>query len=166
MVVLPFGYRHPDALETLETLVPGRLRNNRKLHAYLKANSTGQNIPFDGASMEKLFKLIVRGLMWHHWKLYINNETHSIRYSLLNANVAFTRSFEEAFMRCPTREHVSEVVGNGAFCYEGKQEIDDPTRSIWRFSIFGDLVFGEGANSEPMPTRVVVMTGPKEAMDR
>lgn len=158
--VVPFGGRHADAPETLASLVPGRLYRNRKLHQHLAANSTGQNIPFDGSSLERLFTLIARGLIWHHWKLYLNDEHHSIRCFVIGSDM-----FDEVFSRCHAAEHFIAIVGNGTFAYEGKRNTQDPARTIWRFSVFGGLVLSAIEDARPVQTRIVVMTRPKAEMD-
>ena len=85
--VLPFGGRHPQAVEALQSGVPPRLAKNRKLQRKL-ANTmepawvregTGlfqptSMISFDGAQLEELLKYIARGLAWHHWNLYLGRE--------------------------------------------------------------------------------------------
>jgi len=163
MTVVPFGGQHADALETLAALVPGRLSGNRKLHRQLAAGHTGKNIPFDGAKLEQLFTFIARGLLWFHWKVYLRDNTHSIRCFVVTPTG--TQFFNEQLFSKNSREHVNVVLGIDTIRYEGKQAVDDPALSIWRFSVYGGLVLSENAESGAVETRIIVITGPKAAMN-
>src|SRR5207302_2645637 len=92
--VVPFGGQHGDALETLVSLVPGRLKKNRKLQQQLSAHHVEENLPFDGVILERLLMLIARGLLWHHWKVYLNDGTHSIRCLITGSAIC-----DEMFLR-------------------------------------------------------------------
>jgi len=76
--VFAFGGRHPDAFENLDIWARRKLEKDAKLHRQLAAGYTETSVPLDWKKVEALFRLIVRGLIWHHWKVYIDNETHSL----------------------------------------------------------------------------------------
>src|SRR5579863_3007413 len=77
--VLPFGGRHGAAMENLATQVPKRLRRNAKLHRELadelhySPDQLGPDmaIGFKGEYVEQLFGMIAKGLLWHHWRTYL-----------------------------------------------------------------------------------------------
>jgi len=93
--VLPFGGRHADASANLASMVPKRLGKNARLHRRLIAgqqivsapDKEGEfeetiAIPFEGEKLEQLFSMIVRGLVWHHWRVYLADgyavQTHTV----------------------------------------------------------------------------------------
>src|SRR5205823_5428004 len=88
---------------------------------------------------EELFGFIVKGLVWHHWKIYLSSE-------YLVKVIALTQEGEDAFeQRILNREahpYVSMDLGKGTFLYEGIQDIDSPAVTAWRFSIYGGLKLG------------------------
>jgi hypothetical protein len=159
--VLPFGGRHPDALENLVTLVPKRLRKNAALHRQL-AEEPDENVPVESGQLEKLFALIARGLAWHHWKIYLNEGEHSVRAVVLTAVGALDPLFSQ-----PARDCVSESIGGGTFCYEGRQGVDDPNLTIWRFSVYGGLLLSESGAPKPAGTSgIIAVVGPHELIEQ
>lgn len=156
--VLPFGGRHPDALENLVSMVPKRLRKNVALHRQLAGHSE-ENVPIEGHLLEKLFVLIARGLAWYHWKIYLNDGQHSIRAAVLTP--VGTQVFKHWLAGQNGRNCVNESLGNGTFRYEAKQGMDDPTLTIWCFSIYGGLLFSEDGGPKPVAgSEIIAITGP------
>jgi len=122
--ILPFGGRHIDARSNLE-LVPKRLDKNAKLRRLL---ATGRRrvwskeksdlyvptvtLPIKQGCIEQLFGFIVKGLVWHHWRIYLPAEC-------VVKVTALTQDGEEAFeQRILNREghpYVSIDLGNGTF---------------------------------------------------
>lgn len=158
--VLPFGGRHPDASTNLALLAPKRLRGNLKLHRQLSERFTGNSIPIDGEKLEQLFGLIARGLVWYHWKVYINQETHRVRSVTVTPSGA--QALDDFIFKRNARDRVSKNIGNGAFIYEGLEATDDPALTFWRFSIYGGLVVATGASSEPLASQFIAFTFPKK----
>jgi hypothetical protein len=84
--ILGFGGRHADASANLIQMVPGRLVKNLALHRRL-SNGLGRiwaqegnlvvpvTLPIDSDKIGELFRFIVKGLMWHHWKVLLGPET-------------------------------------------------------------------------------------------
>jgi hypothetical protein len=172
--VLPFGGQHPTSLENLESMVPKRLRNNAKLHRELAAGQQkvltqtpgGERrhtltVPLDGRRLDELFAMIVRGLVWYHWQVYLDNrykvQTHSVtRFG--------ERFFDEYLFKLNARNRVRGNPGGGAFTYEGAQAVDDSGITIWRFDIYGGLVSCEDPTKpETMGSQTVVITAPEAA---
>jgi len=141
-------------------MVPKRLAKNAKLHRELAAGlakSDGSSIPLDSACLEKLFRMIAQGLAWHHWKVRLRDQHASLASIFHDIGTLF---FEQPFSNWNTREQVSENLGEGTFVYEGKQATDYPEMTVWRFWMYGGVVFG-GDVTLPGPASVAIaVTGP------
>jgi len=166
--VLPFGGRHEGAKANLGTMVPKRLRKNRKLTIRLAeeavrvwSEESGKlwvptmALPIDPASLESLFALIARGLIWYHWRTYLTLE-HCVKAFLL------TRTKEQLFDQyLLPRAPVKADLGNGTFVYEGVQGEDCPQLSVWRFSAFGGVkLVGAPKTPNEISSRIGVLTAP------
>lgn len=173
--VLPFGGRHPDGLKNLQDNVPGRLEKNLRLHRELAEGrarviieeTAGQalqllTVPFDGKILERLFRFIVKGLVFHHWGATLGDK-HGVRV------ITITPTGQEAFavfLGINTRRQVSNDLGNGAFRYEGGQG-DYPELTVWRFSIYGGLVMAGDPNApHEIATGIGAMTATKDFLAR
>lgn len=170
--LLPFGGRHRDALATLETMVPKRLRKNARLHRKL-AQELGTawsqecgglylpvlTLPIDIGRLERLFSLIVKGLLWHHWQTYITRD-YFVKVSLLTK--AEEKFVDERFFSLSARARVEVNLGNDTFSYEGIQGVDCPQVTVWRLCVYGGVRFGGDAEApSQVSSRVGVVTGPK-----
>jgi hypothetical protein len=148
--VLPFASHHPVASKLLETRVPERLGRNRKLHREL---ATGQRhimmrgdgtvtprmtIPFEGPKLAALFRMIVRGLVAHHWSVLIPQDYHVGAGILTETGDAFMR---ELFLKNSSQQ-IAANLSNGLVLYEGVQAVDNPALTIWRFQLYGGTQFG------------------------
>lgn len=172
--VLPFGGRHADASENLAVQVPKRLEKNVKLHRELMAgqqvvSAPGDRgsaeetiaIPFDGEKLEQLFSMITRGLLWYHWRVYLEDgyrvQTHTVTAHGMEM-------CEETLFRKNARNRVREEIGGGTFAYEGAQAFDDPAISVWKFSVYGGLASYEtDISPQSLGSHLVSMTGPAAA---
>jgi hypothetical protein len=171
MAVLPFGGRHESAKANLETMVPRRLEENRKLLRQL-AEGTGaawseegegllvpaMTLPIEPARLESFFALVARGLVWHHWRTYLTKAHSVAAYQLAAAG-------DQLFDRFLSANAMGTVVGadlgHGACVYEGAQGVDCPQVSIWRFSAFGGVKLGGDPTAlDATSSRVGVLTGP------
>jgi hypothetical protein len=157
--VLPFGGRHPDALENLVSMVPKRLGRNAKLRRQLAEDGNKDGIPIDAEQIETLFALVARGLAWFHWQIYLD-ESQSSRAVVLSA--FGVEKFKEIVFRRVGRSCTSKNLANSTFGYEGKQALDDPTTTIWRFSVYGGLFFLSSGEVVPpaASSEIFAMTGP------
>lgn len=173
--LLPLGGRHESAKANLETMVPKRLRENRKLCKRLAEGAIGvwseerkglwipaMALPIDTAPLESLFAFVARGLIWHHWRTYLTEE-HSVGVILLTESGE--RLFDRFLLGVALRVPVSANLGGGTFIYEGVQGIDCPQLSMWRFSAFGGVKLG-GDPKVPNVTssRIGVVTGPTQVV--
>ncbi len=159
-VVLAFGGRHSHAAENLSTMVPKRLAKNAKLHRELAAGlakSGGTTIPFHHEHLDKLFEMIAKGLAWHHWRVRLESGHSAIASTFYDAGEWF---FEQMLAKMNTPHRVSADFGDGTFAYQGVQATDCPELTIWRFWMYGGVVFG-GAPKLPGPTSLAIaVTGP------
>lgn len=160
MVVLAFGGRHRDAIENLMTMVPKRLNKNPKLRAELAAafeQSGGTTMPIDHVPLERLFALIARGLLWHHWQTVLGPGYSAIASMFADARKTF---FAQMLNKWNTPNCVTGNLGEGTFCYEGAQVTDCVQMSIWRLSMYGDIVFGGDPNVPGPSSLAVAVTSP------
>lgn len=161
-VVLAFGGRHKDAAGNL-SMVPKRLLKNAKLHRELAAGFDGETIPFDPSRLEKLFAMIARGLAWYHWQVLLG-DAHSATASIFNdAGKAF---FDQALSKWNTPRRVTGNLGDGTFSYEGAQATDCPEATIWKFSMYGAVVFGGDPNVPGPASLTIAVTGPADFIQR
>ena len=165
MAILGFGGRHPDALANLDTLVRKRILKNAKLHSELAAGlaqSDGTAIPIDHTRLEKLFALIARGLLWHHWRMLLGPNYSAIAGVFSVPGESFLNQAFKEWNTSPKR--VSRNLGEGTFRYDGAQATDSPQTTIWRLSIYGGILFG-GDPAGP-GSLVAAVTGPDTLIQR
>lgn len=175
--VLPFGGRHADASVNLASMVPKRLGKNIKLHRHLRdgqrivcvPDKEGKDeettaIPFDGEKLEQLFSMIVRGLIWYHWRAYLE-DAYMVRTHTVTA--LGLRHYEEKLFSKNVRARVIGNLGNGTFVYEGVQGVDDVALTVWKLAVYGGLAaYEDETASEALGSHLVSMTGPSAAFSR
>ncbi len=174
--VLPFGGRHIDAKTNLSVNVPSRLNKNKKLTRHLEGNrgyldcdpTTGENgrtltLPFDGEKYVKLFEFILKALVWHHWGLYISQDT--IVYS-----TSLSKFGEELFekhifsLRCENR--IINVLGKNTFRYTGIQIPEDKQTTLWLFEVYNGFVTAEDTSfTKEYSDCTLAMSGDKKTID-
>jgi hypothetical protein len=172
-VVVPFGGRHPDALVVLETMVPPRLAKNAKLHRKLAAYRsdtwarTGSGLmirkmalPFDSTALQDYFAYAVRGLLWHHWSMYLPEDSF---VDAMCITAAGERIIEHQ-LSLNARARVSENLGNGTIAYRAAQGIDRPDVSVWQFKLYGGIVLaGDPTSPDEDTTTIAAFTAPRRA---
>lgn len=157
--VLPFGGRHPDASVNLSTMVPKRLEKNAKLHRELAvglAASGGVSVPLHPERIEKLFAMIAQGLAWYHWGVTLGKD-HAATSSVFHDSGK--QFFDQMFSCWNTPKRVSENLGSGTFAYQGAQATDDPQSTVWRFSMYGGVLFGGDPRLPGSSSLAVAVTG-------
>jgi len=172
--VMLFGGRHPDAAANLQKDGPRRLAKNQKIHRELARGSSriwtrepsglvvrALTVPIDGEKAEKLAGFIVRGLMWHHWKIVLGPDCFVDVLSLTGRGQAFF----ERYRTMRARDRVRGDIGNGALIYEGLQGTDNPQVSVWELSILGGVKM-TNVDDTDCTSRFGVMTGPQSIKDR
>ncbi len=150
-------------------MVPSRLEKNRRLHRRLGqgkgriwAEHGGllvptMTLPVAGEQLINLFKWITRGLVWFHWRVRL---THDHELTVLTLTKAGEEIFDRQFA-LKAANLAQQDLKNGTFYYEGAQAGDDPAVTIWRFSIFGGVQFGDPDVPGEVASRIGVMTGPR-----
>jgi hypothetical protein len=170
--VLPFGGRHPDALVNLSEMVEPRLAKNKKLHRHLSQNSSrvwtrtesrlharSMALPFEPERVVELFKLVVRGVLFHHWNLRLTDD-HFCEVRLLASD---GQEIFDRFMRMRSKATVTENLGNATVIYEGIQGLDSEIISVWRFSLYGGFVLVDPGEEA---IQIGALTGPKRVAER
>lgn len=165
---LPFGGLHKDAAVNLKTMVPGRLKNNVRLHRELKEGSSYQWVMedglfvrrkifyFDAAKLNALFRYITKGLLWWHWEVLLSPE------DFVDARTVCKPEEEAYFNILREGSPVNVSVGEGTFSYEGVPVIDNPKASAWKFSIYGGVRFADRRNPDEEHSLIWALTAPKE----
>lgn len=118
-------------------------------------------LPVDAEQLLNLFKWIVKGLVWHHWRVRLT-DAHDI------TAVTLTKAGEELFDRqfnLNAAASVERTFGNGTFWYQGAQGVDLPEVTIWRLALYAGIHFGDPTVPGEVATRVGVMTGPRSIRD-
>ena len=152
LTVLPFGARHDAAGRTLAELVPGRLRKNASLHRglldawnrqwrgeYAPRGISPMTLPLDSRKVTKLCEYIMIGLAWHHWRADLA-PPNQVRAEFFHP--AGAAAFETLFANPRWGERLDVAIGAGTFVYRAAQDLNEPSRSIWRFSIYGMVMGG------------------------
>jgi len=169
--ILPFGGRHPDALENLETMVPKRLQKNAKLHQKLLESrgtrwsqfgallTPSSTLPIDSGRFERLFQFVVRGLIWHHWKVYLTSPNI---VEVATPTEVGARFFDK-FFGLDKCERVRASIGDGTFVYEGVHDVRCPEITAWRIWMYGGLHLAEGNEpEEEVSSQINIVTRPPD----
>jgi hypothetical protein len=160
--ILPFGGRHGDAARNLE-MVPRRLEKNRRLHQELAQrrgdiwikdidgiDRSSMTLPFDRKKFLELCSLIIKGLVWHHWKVLLSDEHHFVKCVMCSPEDY--QLVDTSIFRMQAKNRVTEDYGAGTFTYTGIQGIDCPQLTFWWLDIYGGIQFG-GILLRPMNLR-------------
>jgi hypothetical protein len=172
--VLPFGGRHADAAANLQGKVPRRLAKNLALHRKLAAGMSRvwtreagvylptSTVPFEPEKLNELFAFIAKGLAWHHWGVLVSTPDTAVFAGLLNgAGEHLLKSW-----MAPARVRVTGNPGGGTFSYEGVQASDNPSMTIWLFSVYGGArLSGDPDAPDEEVSKVGAVSGSKRFMD-
>lgn len=99
----------------------------------------GMTIPLDGRALEVLFEYMTRGLAFLHWGLAFGPE-FAVRAAWLGE--AARGPFEHLMAK--NAEKVEGSLGGGAFEYKGAMAADRSGLTVWRMSLYGAVVAGNG----------------------
>lgn len=144
-------------------MIPKRLKKNAKLNAELEAGfakSRGNTIPFDHVRFNKLFAMIAQGLLWYHWQTLLGHGYSAIAATFSDSGTAF---FEQMVAKLTTPNRVFGNLGESTFSYEGVQATDCPQVTVWRFSMYGGVIF-MGDPKLPGPASLVVAVTGRDAI--
>jgi hypothetical protein len=177
--VLPFAGRHSQAVANLQSGVPGRLANNRKLKrellgsmkpAWLKEDGglyrQTSIIDFDSDKLIGLLKFVGRGLAWHHWKLYLRPGDDVSVMLMPDMGSAYFATMTSSWRNA---QRVVENLGNGTVQYVGVQAPDPPELTVWTIWMYGGLVLSDDRpktdGQHESCSMWWVITGPPELND-
>ncbi len=80
--------------------------------------------------------MVALGLVWFHWKMVVFDKV-TVDPELIAREAE--QGIASAFS-LKVSHRVFRDIGNGAFVYEGvMNETEEPTCSLWRFSLYGGL---------------------------
>ena len=163
--VFPFGAQHQHALPNLEK-VKDRLAKNQKLHRELKSGASTiispenslpiMTILIDTQKVMDLFKYITKGLIWHHWEVYILSES-DVGVRLITKETE--EHYDSWFLNVPS---VTNNLGDGTFMYEGKRGSDNKY-SCWKFQFLGGANL---TNDQTTFTSLVAITAPSNFLKK
>lgn len=149
--VLPFGGRHSDARETMISMVPKRLKADFKLSNSIRKNfgpvivqSPTGSIQHVGVvlieveTLKEWLKLVVTGLIWHHWKIVVAGET-DVTVELVATDAE--QELLSIFQKAACRRVPPTSVGEGSLVYEGAMAVDEQLCSTWRVGVYGGIEF-------------------------
>ena len=123
----------------------------------------GRAFPFDHVRLDSLFAMIARGLVWNHWQTLLGLGYSAIASTFSDAGEHF---FAQMFSGWRTPIRASGNLGNNTFSYQGAQATDCREMSIWRFSMYGGVIFG-GDPKVPGPSSLAVaVTGPESLIQQ
>ena len=107
----------------------------------------------DADALSKWSEMVVKGLVWHHWKV-VTGTSHTVEVMHLHENGAVF--LKHGFtMR---GERIAETtIGGGALSYEAQGVVDGLPTSVWRLSIYGGIeMAGEDPRVRTRETYVVI----------
>jgi hypothetical protein len=149
--LLPFGARHGGARETLETMVPSRLRGNARLHRDIAASFGPEwvvspsgsyeyrgKVLIDAEMIQRWLQFVTVGLVRHHWDLVVGGKVN-VLVDLPTPGAA--NRLARFFSYRAARKIPSTTIGGGALTYEAAMAVDNPMLSVWRFAIYDGIEF-------------------------
>lgn len=166
--VLPFGGQHSDSLSNLSSMVPKRLKKNKKLHKSLRSGMsrdwfvTGSgilikstSIPINFDKIERLMEYIVRGLCWEHMRVQLLEDDF---VKVMAVTKHGEKYFRDRLFNSNCNLRVNMEWGKGTVSYEGIQGTDDPKRTVWSIKLYGGIQMSdsEGDINDRTNTFVIV----------
>lgn len=169
---IPLASRVDGAKKFAEEMVAPRLRKNQRLARHLNkgakfeyANIDGQStpsftIPFDHDSAVALYKMIAKGLAFHHWGVVIPDADVMVEAGFLTPFGVST--IERVFTTTNCNSTGVVELGDRVFTYLGTQDRENPTLTVWRFAMYDSVVSAEDeAGSEVISSNAYVITAPR-----
>lgn len=149
--ILPFAGNHPLSKPMLEQQVPRRLARNAKLHGTLAKGQVGVRwteggteqspfgIPYDHDRLLGYLRYVANGLARAHRDSTIRQH-YAVSTGLVTAGQdAILRNFFVGRGAGYARGNL----GDGLIPYESRQAVDDPLLTMWRFLVYGGMIFSD-----------------------
>ncbi len=160
LTLLPFGGNHLESTDLLTASVPKRLAKNVKLHRHL-AEGRGQvlvkhgrilmpsiTLPFDGRKLSELFEFITRGMVAHAFGEQIPQD-YSVGAGILTEH---GEEITRPLLAMNARDRTIATLAEGLIEYEGAQAFDNPALTVWRYRLYGGVLFAH-VNSKGHATK-------------
>lgn len=162
LTLLPFGGNHPASTDLLTANVPRRLAKNVKLHRQLAESlrpvlvrergilQHSMALPFEGRKLSELFVLITRGMVAHAFGAQIPQDY------FVNAGILTERGEEitRPLLAMNAKERAVATLADGLIEYKGAQAFDNPALTIWRYRLYGGVLFAD-PNSKGHATKSI-----------
>lgn len=173
MSIFPFASNHPAAQSMLMTKVKRRLEKDQRLARNLRngqkdillVNPDGRidttiGLPFDQKRSLQLFKMIIKGLLWHHWRSPLPAHYIVRIFPLTELGL---REFKEYILNLSPERIQRVVLAKGAFAYEFTSNQDDKFFSAWVLDIYDSMnMCGVTDRGQLLRVHVAALTGPPE----
>jgi hypothetical protein len=173
MAVFPFGSEHHAAQDMLKTKVKLRLEKDQRLLRQLQqgqkdvaiVNPDGSTdttiaIPLDDEQTFNLFDMIIRGLLWHHWRSPLPSSYVVRLFWLTDQDLGL---FKKLILRLSPDQFQNVSLANGTLWYQFTRNPDDPFFTAWILGIYDILnVCGVDDNGQLLRCHVAALTGPQE----
>jgi hypothetical protein len=171
LTVLPLGSRQTDAKTYSDENIPRRLKKNVPLQARLSLEHSGlweqrsdgllipiRSVRIDAEKIQELFALVVRGLFMFHWQMPLHSKWY--------ADVAIIRPEAEHYSlgtilyKMGQRVTIKGDLGRGTFVYWSTRSASPRWWSLWQFTLFGGLQFGNPDAPNRSFTKLSAVTRP------
>ncbi len=175
LTVLPLGSRHRDAKAYSEENIERRLKRNAAVRSGLSLQHSGlwerqanglivpiMSVDVDQDRIRSLFAFIVKGLFMFHWGVPLNEKW------MPDVTIIIPRAeglvFSEIIGKMgPNLEIVRGDLGQGTFVYTGTRSLTLKWFSLWQFTVFGGLQFGNPDMPNQAFTKLSAVTRPDMA---
>lgn len=164
--VLPFGGNHPLSPAMLEQSVPPRLARNQKLHRKLQERQqtvqwqedgrvqSSFGVPYDHDQLIAYLGFVARGLARAHWSCTIRADYAVSSGLVTRGQDAILRRFFVG----RSAGYARGSLGAGLILYEGQQALDNPSITMWRFLLYGGLIFSDDEQVLDIPRDLWTVT--------
>ncbi len=169
LTLLPFAGHHPASSELLSNAVPKRLAKNQKLHRQLSAGRgkafieyrgvirPSMTLPFDGEKLAKLFVLVARGMTAHSFGAQIPQSYYVGAGILTEHGEQITRPL----LAGNANARVKEALGDELIEYEGAQAIDNACLTVWKFRLYGGMMFDDPESKGTATPNIWAVSAPR-----
>jgi hypothetical protein len=171
--VMPFGSNTPDGRRVMMELVADRLRNNLALTRHLvegarikpispdggRSWQEQHTLPFDSSKLVQLLRLIGKGMAFTHWGVLLPDRDVVLYGDFLVSAGATGMEMLLASKRANSTGKI--VLGDGVFTYEGIQDPDWPTFTVWRMALYGGTYDGDQNAPHEQVSSAYVMSAPR-----
>jgi hypothetical protein len=172
LTVLPLGSRHCDARAYSAANIERRLKHNDPIRRDLTLDTSGmwemhssgilvpiKSVNVDQEKLSALFGLITKGLFMFYWGIPLHQKWFPdvTIISPERENIVFRTLISHMGQNL---EAVRGNLGRGTLVYEGVRGLTRKWYSLWQFTVFGKLQFGNARIPDRAFTRLSVVTRP------